>query len=346
MSKWVNDDLFGKFQEQKKEEKEAPQGGVGRRMDKVWPTPEKGSETIAKVYKGRFLADPEGEFYKQYYYHMYRSGEKWVFVICPKTDNFENYCPFCSVTSKLYMGTAADKKMANNYKRKKKFVANWFVSDDPRDNEREAEKKVNGTVKLYEFPQKVEVKLKEEITDPDGLGISVFDPGPDGYDFILKIVATKKDDKGNSWPDYATSTFSRRSEAIGSDDDAIEALMAQRVSLQEYVDEQRKPEDELVKLVKSEMLFDLVKDEYDLLLRKRAMASEVEPSKDETPPIKSAVIEDDIDDQALLKKHQENEKIAAAKQVGPKAEDESPFTDDNGSDSDEDLLKELERMTK
>jgi len=335
MSKWVNDDLFGKFQEQKKEEKEAPRGGVSR-MDKVWQTPEKGTDSVAKVYKGRFLPDPDGEFYKQYYYHMYRSGEKWVFAICPKTDNFENYCPFCSVTSKLYMGTAADKKMANNYKRKRKYVSNFFISDDPRDNEREDEKKVNGKVKLYEFPNKVEIKIKEEITDPDGIGISVFDPGDSGYDFILKIMATKKDEKGTSWPDYATSTFARRSAAIGSDSE-IDTLMEQRSSLKEYIDDQRKSEDELIKLVKSELLFDMVKDEYELLLRKRNAMADSEkktesPFVDETEGIQAPGLDqsDDIPDQALLKKHQDNEKAAA---------------DDKPSNADEDLLAELEKMT-
>jgi hypothetical protein len=337
MSKWVNDDLFGKFQEQKKEEKEAPRGGVSR-LDKVWPTPEKGTDSVAKVYKGRFLPDPDGEFYKQYYYHMYRSGEKWVFAICPKTDNFDNYCPFCSVTSKLYMGTAADKKMANNYKRKRKYVSNFFITDDPRDNEREAEKKVNGTVKLYEFPNKVEIKLKEEITDPDGLGISVFDPGEGGYDFILKVMATKKDDKGTSWPDYATSTFARRSGAIGSDSE-IESLMEQRSSLKEYIDDQRKTEEELIKLVKSELLFDMVKDEYDQLLRKRNAMADSEktesPFVDETEGIQAPGLSgptpepDDIPDEALLKKHKDNEKAAA----------------EETSNADEDLLAELEKMT-
>ena len=155
MSKWVNDDLFGDFQTQKKEEKDRPQKGI-RRSDFVWDTPQKGTETVAKVYTGRFLPDPKGSFYRHYYYHMYRSGEKWQFVICPKTESFEKYCPFCSVTNKLYMGGNADKKMANNYKRKKKYVGNFFIVDDPRDAEREEEKKANGTLKLYEFPNKVE----------------------------------------------------------------------------------------------------------------------------------------------------------------------------------------------
>ena len=332
MSKWVNDDLFGKFQEQKKEEKENPQGGTGRRIDTVWQTPEKGTETQAKVYKGRFLPDPKGEFYKQYYYHMYRSGEKWVFTICPKTDSFENFCPFCSVTSKLYTGSPADKKMANNYKRKRKYVTNFFIKDDPRDAERDDEAKVNSTVKIYEFPNKVESKLKEEITEADGLGIAIFDPSDEGYDFILKVMSTKKDDKGNSWPDYSNSKFDRRPGALGSESE-IEEIMSQTFDINAYIDQQRKTEAELVKLVKDEMLFDMISDEYDQIMRKRQMKAESEEMEPTTVSSEPDDIPDSIfDDQPTV----QPEAVETTQESG---DEEPPWSD---SDSDEELLKELE----
>ena len=64
MSKWVNDDAFGKFQEQKKEEKTQKSGFGIRRSERVWNTPEKGTETVAKEYIGRFIPDPNNIFYK------------------------------------------------------------------------------------------------------------------------------------------------------------------------------------------------------------------------------------------------------------------------------------------
>ena len=320
MSKWVNDDLFGKFQEQKKEEKATPTGGRSR-MEMVWQTPEKGTDSVPKVYKGRFLPDPKGNFYKQTYYHMYRSGEKWVFTICPKTDNFDNFCPFCSVTSKLYMGSPADKKMANNYKRKRKYVGNFFIEDDPRDAERDDESKVNGTVKLFEFPAKVEMKLKEEITDSDsGLGISIFDPGKEGFSFILKVLSTKKDEKGNSWPDYSNSKFERSPAPLGSDRD-IDKIMKSCYDIDEYVNGLRRTEEELIKLVKDEMLFDMISDEYEQLMRKRQNTSP-EP--------------DDIDDSIW------DDKPKAESDEVKKDDDDSPPWND--TDSDAELLKELEGL--
>lgn len=316
MSKWINDDLFGDFQKQKKKEKEQPrQSGGVRRSELVWETPAKGTETVAKTYVGRFLPDPKGMFYKEYFYHMYRAGDKWIFVICPKTENFENYCPFCSVTSKLYMGTAADKKMAYTYKRKNKYVGNFFIVDDPRDADRDAENKVNGTVKLYEFPAKVEMKLKEEITDSEnGLGASIFDPGQDGYNFLLKILATKRDANGDQWPDYSNSSFSRRPEAIGSDSE-IESYMEKTQDVTEYIMSMAKEESELIKLVKDEMLFDLISDEYNQLQAKRGRSEE--SGSDEVPP------------------------------DGPPADEPPPDDFDappSSPQDDEDLLKELENM--
>jgi hypothetical protein len=318
MSKWINQDLFGQFQEQKRIEKETPQrsGGV-RRSDFVWETPEKGTQTDAKVYTGRFLPDPKGVFYKQYYYHMFRSGEKWNFIICSKTDKFENFCPFCSATQKLYMGTATDKKMANNYKRKKKFVGNFFLVDDPRDADREEEKKVNGKVKLYEFPNKVEMKLKEEITDQEnGLGASIFDPSEGGYNFILKILATRASLDGMSWPDYTNSTFSRRPTAIGTDAE-IEEIMQSCVDINEYVNSLKKTDEDMLKIIKDEMLYDLIKDEY-----KRYVGT-VKPTEQErqTPADTSADTEPPWNEGSTSE---------------PKVEE--------GLSSDEDLLKQLDDM--
>lgn len=265
MSEWINKDLFNEFQDEKKNEADAPPGG-NRRSDLVWKTPEKGTVERAKVYEGRLLPDKKGNFYKKYFYHMFQSGETWTFTMCPKTFNFDNFCPLCLATSKLYMGTAADKKVAYNYKRKEKFVGNFFIVSDPRDQEREDDDdKVEGSIRLYEFPAKVERKLKEEITDTrNGLGASIFDPGEGGYNFILKVTSTKKDRNGNIWPDYSSSTFSRRSSALGTDNE-IRAIMESTIDLDEYLESLKKEEEEVVKLVKSEMLWDLIKDDYNRL---------------------------------------------------------------------------------
>lgn len=261
MSKWIKKDLFDQFAKQKSQEQETQPAGP-RRTEIVWKTPERGTPDRPKMYEGRFLPDKKGNFYLKYFYHMFYSGERWNFLLCPKTWDFEKFCPWCTATSKLYMGNAEDKKAAADYKRKEKFVCNFFIVDDPRDAESNDEEKVKGTIKIYEFPGKVESKLKSEITDTKhGLGPAIFDPSGEGFNFILKVKATKPKD-GKTWPDYSDSVFARRPESLGSDRE-IQALMDSRYDLEEYVGSMERPEEDIVNLLKAEMLWELIQSEWE-----------------------------------------------------------------------------------
>lgn len=315
-SKWIDGDLFGEFQQKKKDEKDKPQGGGVFRSEIVWKTPEKGTIDTPKVYEGRFITDKNGRFYEKYYYHMFKSGESWIFILCPKTFDFECFCPFCTASQKLYMGTTADKKRARDYSRKEKFVGNFYIIDDPRDNEvQEDEDKVDGTIKLYEFPGKIENKLKEEITDTkNGLGIGIFDPGKDGHNFILKVLSTKRDKEGKVWPDYSNSMFSRRSSALGTDKE-IDAIMKQTYDLGEYIEGMRKDDSEIIEILKKEVIWDLVKDEWN---RAHSKVDVLEGKK-----------EDDIDDSIWDKENTDDG-------------DETAWNDD--TESDEQLLRELDEL--
>ena len=263
MSKWIDKKLFEEFQSEKIEEKDNEgSGGVGRAN--LWPTPQKGSIENPKVYEGRFIPDPKGKFYTRFYYHMWQAtDESWIFVLCPKSHDFKDYCPFCSVTSKLYAGgTSSDKAQAYFIKRKEKFVGNWFVSKDPRDADKEEESKVSGKVKLYEFPGKVEQKLKKEITDKkEGYGLSIFDPGEDGRDFIIRVLSTKKDDKGKTWPDYSNSSFARSKSALAEDEAGIDKIMETCTDLDKYIDNMSVSKNKMIEILKNEFLWEMVADE-------------------------------------------------------------------------------------
>ena len=330
MSKWIKKELFKDFQEEKKKEADAPQQQFGlRRSDLVWETPQKGSSERPKVYEGRFLPDPKGNFYKKYSYHMFQSGEKWAFILCPKTQAFENYCPVCSVTSKLYQGSPADKRMAGSYKRKEKFVSNFLVVNDPRDPERDEEKRVNGVVKLYEFPGKVEMKLKEEITDvKNGYGYKIFDPSEEGHNFILKVLATKKDQKGNIWPDYSSSTFSRNSNSIGTDSE-IDALMKTCTDLDDYINNLTVDDERIEEVLKTEMVWDMIASEW----------AKVRGLTEEKPEIQAPALEDDIDDSVWDKTGEEGTPDPVESEDA-----EKPWNDNDKDLDDEDLLKELSSM--
>ena len=319
MSKWINKDLFSNFQKQKKEEKDSSSSKKNPlfRGEIVWKTPQKGTVENPKVYEGRFITDKKGKFYEKYSYHMFQCGEKWFFSLCPKTYGFDNYCPLCSITSKLYQGTPADKKIAYKYKRKEKFVSNFYILSDPRDVD--AEVKVNKTVKLYEFPGKVEMKLKEEITDTkNGYGLCIFDPGTDGHNFILKVLSTKKDQNGKIWPDYSSSTFSRESIELGTDKE-IDVIMESTVDIGDYIEGLKVDDEKVVKAIKDEMLWDLVKTEW------KTSAVDEEEVKEEV--LVGSAIEDGDED-----KEEKEEDI-----------DDSKWDDSKDFD-DEQLLAELKDM--
>lgn len=260
-SKWIKKDLFEQFVEEKQNE-ETNKKPTSRRSDMVWQTPQMGTQDKPKIYEVRLLPDPTGQFYKRFYYHGFKSGDRWYFPLCTKTDDFYNWCPFCAAASKLYTGTQADKTLASSIKRKEKFVGNIFVVDDPRDAERDAENKVVNTVKLYEFPNEVEQKIKGTITDvKHGLGASVFDPGDDGYNFIVKVRATKPTKEGKTWPVYADSEFARKSSALGTDKE-IQKIMEKTFNINDYVTTQKMSDEDVIALLKNEMLWELVKDEW------------------------------------------------------------------------------------
>jgi hypothetical protein len=319
-SKWINKDLFNEFVNKKLNEKDKPEGSYTKRSDLAWRNPEKGTVDKPNVYVGRFVPDPKGQFYKKYFYHMFQMGEQWIFFLCPKTFHFENFCPWCSASSKLYTGTKADKEAGYALKRKEKFVANWFVIDDPRDKEADEENKVEGTIRVWEFPGKVEKKLKEQVTDKkNGLGYLIFEPGEEGFDFILKIASTKRDKNNREFPEYSLSEFGRRPHPIADTEEEIDKIMKQTIDLDLYLEGMQRSDEDTIEILKRMMVWDIVASEWK-------KSKETYNSNEEDIPDFSSNKEDE-----------------------DKKEDDVPFdTDDDSNDgedlSDDALLRELENL--
>jgi len=329
MSKWIDKDLFNKFVDDKKNEVNENQGGFGRDFKKIWPTPEKGTEAKPKTYEGRFIPDQDGNFYKKYFYHMHKVGEKWFYSLCPKTHNMDNFCLLCNLAAKLYTGSDDDKKMAYQYKRKERYVSNFFLESDERDKDRKDEDKVEGTVKLYEFPTKIESKLRSEVTDKQhGLGLSIFDPSEDGYSFIIKVKSTKPQSDGKIWPDYSDSIFARKPHAIAESDKKIDEIMNTTISLDEYIKSMEKSNEDVIKAIKDEMLWDLVENDYNRYMKvnKKNVDKEVEDQLDE-----------------VWGGNGDTQNDASEPDEEPKEEKKSSKSKKE-SDSDEDILKELENL--
>ncbi len=269
MSKWIKKELFNRFKAEVAEDQEKKNQRKTEGGGKKWAKLEKGTTERPNTYEGRFLPDKDGSpAYKKMFYHMWQRGDEWVHLLCDKTFDFNNFCPYCQAAKQLWGGSEGDKKLAKAINRKEKYVANFYITDDPRDKNvpndiENRDAKINtGKVKLFEFGVKLESKVRQEILDEkEGLGYAIFDPA-DGHNFIIKVKATKADAKGNVWPDYADSKFSRSSTSLGSDKE-IREVMDNCYDLGDYLNSQKKTPAELKEMLEKDMLWKLVEADWN-----------------------------------------------------------------------------------
>jgi hypothetical protein len=270
MSRWIPDDLFEEYKNEKvNEQTTTKQYNVS---NIVWPSPEKPNdhEKPMNEYEGRFLTDPTGKFEVKYYYHMWPTSEltesgknKWHFNICPKTWDINAFCAECAVSSVLWKGNQDDKNRAKQMFKKERHAINWYVIDDPRDTKIEDEdKKLAGKVMINQIPAKVEAKIKDEVVSKRGIGKLAFDPGEEGFNFIIKVGCTKPEGKqGKTFPTYDLSGFDRFPKALGTEEE-IEDIMSRRHDLNEFVKNQMKDKKYLYDLLDKELLLDFVVKEW------------------------------------------------------------------------------------
>ncbi len=332
MSKWVNTEKFEEFREERENDNSTEKQVSFARK---WKNPQMGTINKPNEYHLRMLPDTDGNFYKKMMYHMFQSGESWYFIMCPKTHGMDNYCPWCAVTQLLYQGSTADKKKAGQLKRKEKFVGNTYIVKDPRDaNEQDPEKHFTGNTYLYEFPGVVEGQIKKEITDTEnGWGYVIFDPA-EGHNMILRIGAKKPDANKKTWPDYTQSTFAKKPTALADTDEGIEEIMETVQSLTEYLDNSMKSTEEHEEILRSEMLWDDVEEEFERHMK----ASEVEEKvkeKAKTSTKKSEPKSEEDQQEAPKKKASEEDQQEAPKKKA---------SEEDISQSDQALLDELSSL--
>jgi hypothetical protein len=324
MSKWVNTEKFDDFREERENDKQKENPITFARK---YPNPKMGDQNRPHEYHLRLLPDPDGNFYKKYFYHMFQSGESWHYIVCPKTHGMDNYCPWCAITQLLYQGSSADKKKASQYKRRDRYVGNVFVEKDPRDaNENDPEKKFAGKTFLYEFPATVEGQIRKEITDTEnGWGYVIFDP-EEGHNLILRIGAKKPDPNGKVWPDYSQTTFAKRPSAIADSDTEIEEIMESVQSIDEYIENSMWEADAHENLLKSEMVWEDVEDDFCRHFETALDVSESQEDDDSDP-----------DEEAHGRSDEQEQEPERPTRRGRKTSKK----EDKEEQSDQDLLDEL-----
>jgi len=335
MSKWVNKEKFEDFKKQREQEESQSKNDVD--YARLYPNPKMGSQGKPKEYHLRLLTDPNGDFYKKCMYHMFKSGDNWVFIMCPKTHDMDEYCPWCHATQILYKGSSSDKKKAYSYKRKEKYVGNVFVVKDPRDaDENDPDKMLKGKTFLYGFPQTVETLIRKEITDVEnGWGYAIFDP-EDGYNLIVSIGAKKPDKDGKVWPDYSLTTFAKKPSAIADTEEKIEEIMSTCQDITEYINNSMLSPEVHEKLLKSEMLWD---DVCDVFVKKmKTMDEEVDRTA-----LDNELTNTNSDEQSADKTSESvsENKSSNADEAKDNVDDDLGSVDDI---SDEELLAELDNF--
>ena len=327
MSKWVNNEKFEDFKNQKKGESDEKPNTGGFYLK--WENPKMGTQEQPKTYKVRLLPDKNQDFYKRYYYHFFQSDDKTYYIKCPKTDNFENFCPYCYANQLLFKGNKEDQKRAYRYKRNERFVGNVFIVEDPRDVDKESDKKVSGTVKLYEFPATVESKIKNElVNEEEGFGPAIFDPEK-GHDLQIKVLAKKPDANGKIWPDYSLTQFSRKTSSIADSDEEIKKIMESVYDLSEYLKSMEKTWEDHEKILKQELIWDDVEEVF------RKKVSQTSQNKESDTG--------NVDSKTVNDQNEPNEETQTYDTS--KENDVSKDTGETEDDIDEDALtKELESM--
>lgn len=284
-----------------------------------------GTQQKPNTYKIRLLPDKNGEFYKKYFYHFYYTGEdKPVYLKCSKSEDLENYCPWCHASRILYQGSKEDKQKAGKYYRNTRFVGNVFVVEDPRDVQAEESYKVSGKVRLYEFPATIESKIRAQVTDQEeGRGPEIFDP-EEGYNFLIKVAAKPPDQNGRIWPDYSPTEFSLKKNAIANSKEEIEEIMNSVYNLSEYLDSMSVNPETHKRLLKQEMLWEDVQDQFE-----RYMEGKEPEKKDALNEMDNAFGSDESKDN----------------QKGSTETEENSDTESNEDDIDDNsLLDELDKM--
>lgn len=227
----------------KEDVKDSGKKGGFKADERFWkPTVDDKGNATAII---RFLPDAEGtpfvKFYNHNFNYMLDGVKKYWIRNCVNTFGYDRECPICKKNQEYWNSSfESDKAIASQRKRKLNFIANILVVKNPAKPEDE------GKVFVYQFGQKIYDKIKDKMFPSDemkALGEGSYDEYVpfdlyDGADF--KLVQVKQ----GEFPNYDKSEFNKQ-KPVGSDK-VIDAIMAQTISLAEFVADDKFPTNEEV----------------------------------------------------------------------------------------------------
>jgi len=252
------------------------------RDDRFWrPTVDDAGTGQAII---RFLPESPGEDnpYVLYYSHAFQGPGGWYIENSRTTIGEKD--PVSEMNTRLWNSGDQSKKdlVSQKYKRKKNYVTNILVVDDPACPEN------NGKVFLYRYGMKIHQKIqdamKPEFSDEEAIVPFDFWKGANFRIRIRKVAG---------YLNYDKSEFDSMSELYDGDDERLKKLWESQYSLNEFIDPNE---------YKS---YDELKNRLDVVLGSSAPRTTAdstmlnEEEEDETPTSAASVSAPSEDDDAL-----------------------------------------------
>ncbi|NBP04011.1 MAG: hypothetical protein EBU90_28740 [Proteobacteria bacterium] len=150
-----------------------------------------------------FVKNPQKSFF-HYYVHGWNSFAtgKYVSAVSPTT--FGERDPIAEERYRiLRMGSEDEKEKVKAIRRAENWLVNVYVIEDPTNPEN------NGKVKVLRYGKQIDKIIKDAISGEykDEYGAKIFDLGPNGVNFKIKV------EKQSDYPSYTSSRFT----TIGGD---------------------------------------------------------------------------------------------------------------------------------
>lgn len=152
---------------------------------------------VGKTYEGRLLLNPKEPEKSSYTlvsfsFQSNATGEN-IFFNSPASVG--GRCPAKELQRRLYAGSPAEQALAKKLQKKESRLWRFYVTKADGNPE------VEGKVKVLKANKPLQAKIQTAIDDERRAGKRIFDLGPDGRTFIIKVTK-----KGDYW-NYDTSEF-------------------------------------------------------------------------------------------------------------------------------------------
>ena len=172
---------------------------------------------VGNTYTVRLLPfgkDPKKTFF-HYYQHGWNSFATGQYTSALSLQTFGERDPIAEERYKiLRTGTDEEKEKAKGIVRSEKWLVNVYVVNDPVNPEN------NGKIKILRYGKQIHNIIVDAIEGEDSneLGVRIFDLGPNGCNFRVKV------EKQGDFPTYVSSKFAMPSAIDGLDEDSHKAI--------------------------------------------------------------------------------------------------------------------------